>query len=243
MIDRNSRLPIYVQIENYFLKEIEEGRLRAGDLFPSETVLSRELGVSRMTIRQAVNNLVLNGYLERSRGKGTFILERNPDKIELPLDKLRNFSKEVQKSGKAAKNTVVEFKLVEASSGIAEILRIKPGEKVYYMERVRCLEDTPAVLEQTYMRYDLFEDLTEEVIKSSKYKYIREKGLEIKESKREILAEVPLGNVASLLKLKRNEPVLKAKSITYLKDGTPFEYSEISYNQNKYKFTLVAEYD
>lgn len=243
MVDRNSRLPIYVQIENYFLKEIEEGRLKAGDLFPSETVLCKELGVSRMTIRQAVNNLVLNGYLERNRGKGTFVLERNAEKIELPLDKLRNFSKEVQKSGKTAKNTVVEFRVTKASPEIAEILKIKPGDKVYYMERLRCLEDVPAVLEQTYMRYDLFDDLTEDVIKSSKYKYINNKGYRIMESKREILAEVPMGNVASLLKLKRNEPVLKAKSTTFLKDGTPFEYSEISYNQNKYKFTLVAEYE
>lgn len=243
MIDRNSRLPIYVQIEKYFLDLIEGGKVKPGELFPSETVLSKELGVSRMTIRQAINNLVLNGYLERSRGKGTFVLERNQEKLELPLDKLRNFSREVQKSGKTPKNTVVEFKVIEANEEVAQILKIKKGERVYYMERLRCLEDIPAVLEQTYMRYDLFEDLTEDIIRASKYKYIKEKGYKIKESKREILAEVPLGNVATLLKLKRNEPVLKAKSVTYLADGTPFEYSEISYNQNKYKFTLVAEYD
>jgi len=243
MIDRNSRVPIYVQIEKYFLDIINRKEIKPGELFPSETTLSKELEVSRMTIRQAINNLVLNGYLERSRGKGTFVLERNLEKLELPLDKLRNFSREVQKSGKIPKNTVVEFKLVEASEEIAQILKIKKGERVYYMERLRCLGDIPAVLEQTYMRYDLFEDLTEDVIMASKYKYIKEKGYKIKESKREILAEVPLGDVAALLKLKRNEPVLKAKSVTYLIDGTPFEYSEISYNQNKYKFTLVAEYD
>ena len=243
MIDRNSRVPIYVQIEKYFLELIQENKIKVGELFPSETTLSKELGVSRMTIRQAINNLVINGYLVRSRGKGTFVKERDTKKIELPLDKLRNFSKEVQKSGKEPVNIVVVFKLTEAPLNIAKILKISEGEKVFYMERLRCLGDVPAVLEQTYMRNDLFEDLTEGIILSSKYKYIQEKGYKIKESKREIMAEIPLENVASLLKLNRNEPVLKAKSITFLDDGTPFEYSEISYNQKKYKFTLIAEYD
>lgn len=243
MIDRNSRVPIYAQIEKYFLNLIESGDLKPGDLFPSETILSKELSVSRMTIRQAINNLVLNGYLERSRGKGTFILERNADKIELPLDKLRNFSKVAQNSDKPVKNEVVDFKIIPATDEIARLLTIKKGEKVYYMERLRCLGDTPAVLEQTHMRYDLFEDMTEEIIKASKYKYIVEKGYKIKGSKREILAEVPLGQVAELLKLKRNEPVLKAKSIAYFEDGTPFEYNEISYNQNKYKFTLFSSFE
>ena len=80
MVDKFSTLPLYTQVERYLLDYIEQNNLQPGDLVPSENEISAELSISRMTIRQAVNNLVLKGILTRQRGKGTFVNDRNPEK-------------------------------------------------------------------------------------------------------------------------------------------------------------------
>ena len=242
MVDKFSPLPLYIQVENYLQNQIEKDGLKPGDPVPSENQLATLLNISRMTARQAINNLVLKGVLARKRGLGTFVNDPDPERIEMPLDKLRGFSQRSHQTGKQPVNRVLRFETLPASCEIAGLLQIAEGDKVYYMERLRCLDNDPVVLEQSYMVCALVPEMSRDILKASKYQYLISTDLKPAHADREYLAEIPSEYVAGLLKLQRNEPVLKARSLVFLEEQTPLEYSEVSYNQKRYKFTLLSDY-
>lgn len=240
MIDKNSHIPIYAQLENILLEMIESEELKPGDLIPSENELSKKYEISRMTAKKAIDSLTIKGLVERSQGKGTFVLGMEK-KIELPLNRLRGFTQKVCEMGLTPENRVVTFEKIKSSKVVSKILGIEEKSLVWRMERVRQIDSIPAVFEESYISVDLLPDLKEENLLNSKFDYIRGLGLEIGNSEREISAEIPSDYVASNLKLKRNEPILLAQCITYLKNGKVLEYSRIYYNQKKYRFKLLAE--
>lgn len=240
MLDKNSLIPLYVQLENLLLERIERGELKEGDIIPSENELSKDYSVSRMTAKKAIDNLTMKGLVERVKGKGTFIKEKEK-KIELPLNRLRGFTQKVREMGLEAKNIVPVLEIKKADKKIANFLGIDENSEVWYMERIRQIDDTPAVFEQSYIAVSLLPNLTQMNLLNSKFEYVKSLGFEISDSEREISAEIPNDYVASALHLKRNEPILLAECITYLKDGRVLEYSTIFYNQKKYKFKLYAD--
>ena len=193
-----------------------------------------------MTAKKAIDNLTIKGFLERVKGKGTFVIGKEK-KIELPLNRLRGFTQKVKEMGLIPKNIVPILERRKADKKLAKLLGIDENEDVWYMERIRQIDDTPAVFEQSYIAISLLPNLTRKDLMSSKFEYVRSQGLEISDSDREISAEIPDDYVASSLHLKRNEPILLAECITYLKGGQVLEYSTIFYNQKKYRFKLYAD--
>lgn len=240
MLDKNSLIPLYVQLENLLLEMIESGELKVGDIIPSENELSKNYSISRMTAKKAIDNLTIKGFLERVKGKGTFVIGKEK-KIELPLNRLRGFTQKVKEMELIPKNIVPILERRKADKKLAKLLGIDENEDVWYMERIRQIDDTPAVFEQSYIAISLLPNLTRKDLMSSKFEYVRSQGLEISDSDREISAEIPDDYVASSLHLKRNEPILLAECITYLKGGQVLEYSTIFYNQKKYRFKLYAD--
>lgn len=240
MLDKNSLIPLYVQLENLLLERIESGELKVGDIIPSENELSKNYSVSRMTAKKAIDSLTIKGLVERVKGKGTFILGKEK-KIELPLNRLRGFTQKVKEIGLTPKNIVPVLEKRKADKNIANLLGIREDDEVWYMERIRQIDETPAVFEQSYISVSLLPNLMKEDLLNSKFEYVKAQGLEISDSDREISAEIPNDYVASALHLKRNEPILLAECITYLKDGRVLEHSTIFYNQKKYRFKLYAD--
>jgi DNA-binding GntR family transcriptional regulator len=127
-----------------------------------------------------------------------------------------------------------------ASQDIASTLRLTPGSEVWFMQRLRLVGDIPFVFEQSWMISDPFDDLSETDLNRSKYAYISRKGFTVERSEKEIRAELPSQQVRDMLGINRDEPVLHATSIAFLRDDIPFEISEIYYNQQHYRFTLTA---
>ena len=240
MLDKNSIIPLYIQLENLLLEMIESGELKEGDIIPSENELSKIHSVSRMTAKKAIDNLTMKGLVERAKGKGTFVIGEER-KIELPLNRLRGFTQKVKEMGMIPKNIVPIFEKRKADKNMANLLGIKEDDEIWYMERVRQIDETPAVFEQSYISVILLPNLTREDLLKSKFEYVKAQGLEIINSEREISAEIPNDYVASVLQLKRNEPILLANCVTYLKDGRILEYSKVFYNQKKYRFKLYAD--
>lgn len=242
MIDKNSHIPIYAQLEGILLEMIESGELKPGDMIPSENELSKKYGISRMTAKKAIDSLTIKGLVERTQGKGTYVSSYEK-KIELPLNRLRGFTQKVCEMGLVPENKLLAFEKIPCPKNISKILGIEEGEKVWRMERVRQIDEIPAVFEESYISVKLLPDLKEKNLLESKFDYIKKIGLEIGNGEREILAEIPSDYVASALRLKRNEPILLAENTTYLKKGEVLEYSKIYYNQKKYRFKLIAEGD
>lgn len=234
MIDKNSPIPIYHQLEEYIKSQIESGELTPDEAIPSERVYADLFKISRMTIRQALTNLVNDGYLYRQKGKGTFV---NQKKVENRLEGMTSFTEDMKERGLTPGSRLVSFEIIPASRQIADMLHLGEHTPVFEITRVRLADDAPLALETTYLPANLVKGLTEEIINHSLYEYIEEKlSLTIHEATQQIEATIAKEHELPLLEIDRGSPVLLIHRTSYLKDGTPFEYVKSAYRADRYKF-------
>ncbi|VEU82188.1 GntR family transcriptional regulator [Acholeplasma hippikon] len=230
--------PIYITIQNDIKREIENGTLQSGDLVPSENELKEKYNVSRMTARQALNNLVNDGYLYRHKGKGTFISKR---KIEKNIHGVRSFTQEMAAMNRKVSSKILKFEKVASPEKVAEKLFLAKKEEVFLIERVRYGDDTPVLFEQLYIPVKLFKSITEEDLKSSFYHYVETKmNLQISHCIQSIEAiEIPK-ELTEYLMVKEHTPTLLIERNTFLTNGRPFEYVKSYYRGDQYKFVQHA---
>jgi GntR family transcriptional regulator len=234
MIDKNSPIPIYHQLEEYIKSQIESGELKPDEAIPSERVYADLFKISRMTIRQALTNLVNDGYLYRQKGKGTFV---NQKKVENRLEGMTSFTEDMKERGLTPGSRLVSFEIIPASRKIADMLHLVEHTPVFEIKRVRLADDAPLALETTFLPANLVKGLTEEIINHSLYEYIEEKlSLTIHEATQQIEATIAKEHELPLLEIDRGSPVLLIHRTSYLKDGTPFEYVKSAYRADRYKF-------
>lgn len=230
----------YIDIENFIMSNIKNGIYKADDQIPSENQLVKKFEVSRMTVRKAIENLVARNYLYKINGKGTYVINKD-EKTTIFLDEMIGFKNRTTKSGHVPSTTVLKFQKKKLNFLIAEKMRLEKNEEVFYVERVRYLDGEPVVLEITYLPYSLYENITENDIKTSKYEYIKNKGFEIYSMEKEYSAILPEKKIQDILKIDSNMPVFKTELISFEKNGNILEYTKLYYNQNKYKFIQVLK--
>ncbi len=230
--------PIYKVIETDIKAKINQGELKSGDLVPSENELKDQYNVSRMTVRQALNNLVNEGYLYRHKGKGTFISQR---KIEKNIHGVRSFTEEMTATGRKVLNKIISFENIEASIEIADKLFLNPKDEIIYIERVRYGNDIPVLFEQLYIPAKLFKSITKENLLGSFYHYIEhELGMQISYCIQSIEAISADSKVSVALEVNKNVPTLLIVRNTFLSNGRPFEYVKSYYRADQYKFVQHA---
>ncbi|GGE52338.1 phosphonate metabolism transcriptional regulator PhnF [Pullulanibacillus camelliae] len=236
MIDKQSPIPIYYQIEEYLKKMIETGKFAVNQVIPSERELSGTFQVSRMTIRQAVSDLVNEGYLYRRKGKGTFVAEQ---KIEQPLQGLTSFTEDMIKRGMTPSTRVLHFDKKKASVSIAKQLGISEQELVYEIKRIRLADDIPMALEMSYIPVKLVPNLTETIVQDSFYKYIEDTlQLKIEDAVQALEASIVLPEDAKRLDMKPGAAVLLIHRHTYLTSGKALEWVKSVYRADRYKFLI-----
>lgn len=226
--------PMYQVIENDIKEAILNGVYQPHQLIPSENELREKYNVARMTIRHALTNLVNDGYLYRHQGKGTYVADL---KLEKNILRVRGFTEEIQSLGKKITNKVLRFEEVTVDEKLSEKLFLTPGDKAFYIERVRSGNNIPVLLEKLYLPVRLFKNLKKEVFHSSFYDYI-ENVLNYRVSHCMQIIEARNANaqVAKHLEINKNDSVLFMTLITYLSDGRPFEYVESYYRADQYRF-------
>ncbi|OIJ12479.1 transcriptional regulator [Anaerobacillus alkalilacustris] len=230
--------PLYKQIAKKLKKEILEGSITSGDAIPSENKLAESYNVSRVTIRQAIDLLVSQELLEKVQGSGTYVKEK---KIEHDIFRLQGFTEEMSMLNKKTINKILSYEMKVPTNSIMDILGLEEGDQTFYISRLRYVDDVPLVLENTYMPVKLFPDLSYDVMQASKYKFIeKNKNWKIKQSFQEIIPIIPDETITSLLNLKEAIPILKVKLWSTLQTGEVFEYSELFFKSDEYKFKIVA---
>lgn len=230
--------PMYKRIQNDIMKDIEDGILQSGDLVPSENELKEKYNVSRMTARQALNNLVNDGYLYRHKGKGTFISQR---KIEKNIHGVRSFTEEMAATNRKVSNQILKFEKMLVTPLIAEKLFLTKKDEVYNIERVRYGDDTPVLFEQLYIPVKIFKTIQKSDMKSSFYEYVENKlGLQISHCIQSIEAITASKEINEILHTKENSPALLIERNTFLTNGRPFEYVKSYYRADQYKFVQHA---
>lgn len=172
MLDKQSPIPIYIQIEEQLKQQIQQGDFPIGTSIPSERELSERFLVSRMTVRQSITNLVNDGLLYREKGRGTFVAS---PKVEQPLNGLTSFTEDMESRGMVPSSKLIGFDILEPESDVAQELRLGEGDQVYFVERIRFADDKPMAIERTYLPVKQFPDLTEKSFQGSLYAVIENK--------------------------------------------------------------------
>ncbi|MBU9711874.1 GntR family transcriptional regulator [Evansella tamaricis] len=236
MINKRSPIPIYYQLEELIKDMIEKGTLKKGDMIPPEREYAEKYEISRMTVRQALNNLVNDGYLSRVKGKGTFVENR---KIEQPLMGLTSFTEDMVSRGLEPRTKLLHLLKKEASASESEKLKIKQGAPVYEVKRIRLADDEPMALETMFLSAELVGELKEEVVNGSLYQYFEESlGYSIVNARQGLEASIVRKSEREYLNVPSGSPVLLIERTSYLADGKPLEFVKSIYRADRYKFLI-----
>ncbi|MFD2923268.1 phosphonate metabolism transcriptional regulator PhnF [Halobacillus naozhouensis] len=234
MIDKQSPLPIYYQIEEDIKQRIADDDYRSGDMIPSERELSETYDVSRMTVRQAVTNMVNEGVLFREKGRGTFVADQ---KIEQPLQGMTSFTEDMRSRGMEASSRLLQFERVAAPFDVLRKLQLHEEAEVYKIERIRYADQRPMAIETTFIPAAMFPGLDERVVQGSLYDYIeKSKQKRIGKASQMIEATIADEQQSSLLEVPAASAILHIERNSSLTDGTPFEVVKSSYRADRYKF-------
>ena len=234
MINKRSPIPIYHQLEEYIKQQIESGILKEEVGIPSEREFAERFEISRMTVRQAINNLVTEGYLYRQKGRGTFVSKK---KVEQELQGLTSFTEDMLSRGMSPSSKLLSFQVLPADGKISKELSILEEELIYKIKRSRLADGEPMALETAYVPVNIVPGLTEENSNQSLYQYIEEHlSLSISEAKQEIEASIADELTANVLSVEKGAPILLMVRTSFLKDGTPFELVQSSFRADRYRF-------
>lgn len=229
-------LSLYIQIENIVKEQIENGEYGYGDILPSEKELQALYGVSRMTVRQAVNDLVRDGYVKCSRGIGTMVVF---EKIDETIKRVISFSKEMEQHGIKMKTSYCRISLEKSGKVPAAKLKISPEDEVYRLVRVRDVKDAPMVYSITFLKKSCELPLNESMYRESLYDLL-ETRYDIKIVRGQDTFEAALANrtIAEFLKISEGAPVFKRSRVTFDQNDSIVEYTICYYPGEKYKYTV-----
>ncbi|MDO7786911.1 GntR family transcriptional regulator [Desulforamulus aquiferis] len=236
MIDKNSKLPIYYQIEEWIKSEIEKDSFKIDKLIPSERELIDLLGVSRHTIRQAIGNLVNQGYLYRVAGKGTFVKDRN---LIYKENRYSSFSEDMAYLGKKLENNLLSIEVDKASQSIANRLSINENDPVIKIKRVRIVDGTPLSYEMAFINRKIVGEMDRDVAASSLVKHYEDiLNLKIGYANETIESVLVTEKTANKLNMSLHSPLLLVRSKLFLDNGQQIHYTKNYFRGNKYKFTI-----
>lgn len=232
-----SSVPLYYQLKERIREQIEAGILKPGDKIPSERELSLAYGMSRMTVRQGLTELVNEGLLYREQGKGTFV---SLPKISQGLMKLTSFTEDMLRRGLQPGGRVLSLEVVEATPRLAGILVLPEDRRIYRLERLRLADGHPMALEITHLPYHVFPDLMrEELGHRSLYAILETKyGVKVQRAIQSLEPVVANHYEAEILGVAPGAPLLLMERTTYDVSDRPIEYVKSLYRGDRYKFVV-----
>jgi GntR family transcriptional regulator len=240
-LDREASVPLYLQLAALLRGRIERGEWRAGQKIPSENELNRLYGVSRMTARQVLAQLVNEHLLYRVQGKGTFVAE---PKISTRSPAYMGIREQLEGLGYAIATRVLTNALVPADDRVARVLRIMPGQRVHEIRRVRLLSGgEPISLHVSYVPERLAPTMDDGDLVDRQLCEILESDHSLAMSKVSETLESTLATPqeAKDLEITRRTPLLLLTHEIADPTGRTFEYSRILFRGDKIR--LQFHYD
>ena len=229
-VDPRAPTPVFLQIRGQLEEKIRRMQLVPGEALPSERRLAEKLGVSRLTVRRAYDELVAKGMLERRQGSGTYVARR----LEQPLSVLTGFSEDMRSRGMEPGSRWVEKSEGPATPEEALALSLAPGELVVRLGRVRLADGRPMALEYAVLPKALVGDAR--AIKDSLYAHLRQRGLIPVRALQRLRAVAASEREAQLLGVPTGAPLLYIERISYLESGRPLEFTRSHYRGDRYDF-------
>ncbi len=232
--------PLYIQIAEGLIQQIESGEFAPGERLPAERELSRMFGVNRMTLRRALMRLELQGLLYRRQGAGTYIAE---PKIERQADELVSFSRGMTRRGYLPGAKLLRFERKPAEVRIARELGVPVGAEVFYFNRLRFLDQEPVMLEEFWMSVARFPDLESfDLINRFIFDIVEmEYGLTVTRARQSLEPAVATDYEAEMLNIRVGSPLMLERRLSFDEHDEPIEFGKDLYRGDRFRFiTEVA---
>ncbi len=228
-------LPLYLQLKQMIQTQIASGVMHPGDRVPSERELSDRFGMSRMTARQALLELVREGFLYREQGRGTFVAHR---KVNQGLLGVTSFTEDMRARGLVPESIGLNQVLELADAEAREQLQLDLGAMVVRLKRLRLGDGRPMALEEALLPAHLVPGLETHSLDGdfSLYAYLREHGILFQRAHQTLEAVLAESDHAEFLGVLPGAPLLLLERLSYNHEGQPLEFVRAYYRADRFKF-------
>lgn len=237
-INRDSPIPLHRQVQNYLLECIERGELLPGQQLLQEREYAARLGISLAPVRQAILDLVKEGYLYRVAGRGTFVREQ---KVEEKISILSSFSESMQAKGLNAVLQVVGQRVDKLLPALRATISTD-DQQFFFLQRVALLEGKAVALLSSYIPAWLVPGLeTLDLNGRSLYKTLEERyGIVLARAESSIEVVRCRGSQATVLGISPGTSLLQVEGKTYDVTGQFVEFSQVLYRADRFRFTIES---
>lgn len=232
-----STVPLYTQIKEAIRSKIIDGTYVAHQRLPSESEMISAFGVSRITVRQAMNDLQKEGLLFKVHGKGTFVALPN---VSQELTHLQGFGEAMRLQGHETFSEVFGLGTVTGSANACAKLGLNAGEQVTEIRRVRYLNREPVSIDYSWLRRDIGSRLTEQNLRDKDLFSLLENelGQPLHSAEVEIDATSATAEIAQRLRVAANSPILRLERLTFAGPAKPLVFEYLHYRAESFKYKL-----
>ena len=232
-IDKNGSTPLHIGVRIALAEAIQRGVFKPGEMLPSEREMQIQLGISRATIRQALNDLASSGLIYTRSGKGTYVAQL---RIATSLIPRVSFSENMRRLGHMPATKLLEMAVEPAFGLIADHLQVPQGAQIIRIKRLRLADNIPLGIQKTHLPYDLcFELLKKDFNQASIFDSLVELGLSPYSASQTVKASLPTKEEQKLLAIQEGAPVMRIHWSTFLESGKPIEAAYQTYRGDKYQ--------
>ena len=229
--------PKYALVMDALRRRISAGVYRLGEAIPRESSLQAEFGVSRITVRRAIDELAREGLLRKEQGKGTFV---RAQEITQLLNALTGVTETMVAMGLAPADRELELRMEPAAESIAQLLGLEPGAEVWHLSRLRVSGDAPICLIDNYIRPEHVPGFSTGILLQSLYwTYERRYGLSLARGEEIVQAQAATGLDAARLQLQSGKPILVVTRTTFLQNGQPLEVAIVRSRPDRYRYGVT----
>lgn len=228
---------LYSTIKDDLLAKIKNGTYKEGEVIPSEVELAKMYGVSRPTIRQALQILANDGYVEKRKRRGT--IATKPKIAQGFTMSVKSFQDDMSKEGHTIRTMVILLKREQANEEVASNLGIQQGDEVYKLVRLRYVDEKPNVFVESYIPANLFPDFEAHDFETQRmYGVMQECGHPVSQAHRRIEVIKAESSNATLLDVEVGDPLFLFHTVGRDADGRAVEYSIATYRGEDNSFEL-----
>ena len=239
MLLGKERIPLYCQLAEVIINEIETKGLEENDRLPAEREYCEKYKLSRATVRQAIDYLEKKGYIYKIQGSGTFVSSR---RLKQKLLKFYSFTEEMKKQGKIPESKILSFKTIEADDKISKELNLSKKEKIFELVRIRLADGEKVMYEKTYLPYKKFLDLSKkDLLTSPLYDILQSRyRLTFTKAIERFSVGVSDTHVSDMLSISCGTPIINLQRWTYT--GIEIiEYTISSVRGDKFEFEVELD--
>jgi GntR family transcriptional regulator len=235
MLNRDNPVPLYYQLELILKENIESGVWNENEKIPSEHDLSKQYGVSRVTVRAVLTKFVNDGFLYRIQGKGTYV---SAPKIVTSNVSYTGIREQLETQGFNTTTKVIQITEIDANASVRKRLNLAEGnDRVIFIERVRYVNDIPFSLHRSYLPEFIGASIDEDQLVDEQLCVILSRDYGLNRARVVETLESTIGDSyeTSLLGINNNHPLLLLQDIIYSSSGVAFEYSKVLFRGDKMK--------